>query len=80
MLSNGNRVTNVEKFRRKGEERKLWNNLIGRKGLIGNILRHDTIVKLVLEDYVEGKILRGTPRHVNLQQIMNDINRGNSKT
>lgn len=57
-------MTNVEVLRRTGAEGVLWKNVtIKRSEIIRHILRHDNIVKLVMEGNVEGKICRRRAKH-----------------
>lgn len=55
-------MNNEAVLRKIGYERKL------RKICIGHILRDDSIVKLLTEDYVEGKRSRGMLRQAYVQQ------------
>ena len=68
------RITNEEVLYRVGEKRSLWRNLTKRRDrLIGHILRHEGLVKLVLEGSVGGKNGRGRPRHEYDKQIRVDV-------
>lgn len=44
--------------------------------LIGDILKQDNVVKLLMEGYIERKRSIGRHRHTYLEQIMNDMNSG----
>ena len=67
------KITNEEVLRRMGGEREIWNCIKRRRvELVGHILRHDSIVRTVIEGYIEGKRNRGRPRLEYMEQIMKD--------
>jgi hypothetical protein len=45
----------------------------GRHRLIGHLLRHEGLLKTVIEGTVAGKRCRGRPRLRFIQQIVNDV-------
>jgi hypothetical protein len=47
--------------------------------MIGHILRHESLLKKIIERDVEGHIARGRPRAECMTQIMQDTNKGNYK-
>lgn len=67
------KVTNEEVLRRIGEGRELWKSIRKRRmELVGHILRHNSIVRTIMEGYVEGGRYRGRPRLEYMQQIKED--------
>jgi hypothetical protein len=67
-------VTNEEVFRRTGEKRSLWKDLVKRRDeLIGRLLQHEGTVKTIMEGRKEGKNDRGRPRVAYIKQIMKDV-------
>jgi len=67
------RVTNVEVLERVSEEKLLWKNIVRRRNeWIGHIMRHDGLLKLIIEGRVEGKNRRERPRLEFIQQIIKD--------
>ena len=57
------KISNEEVVRRVGEERSLVNTVIKRKkSWIGHVLRHDCLLKSVIEGRMEGKRCRGRKR------------------
>lgn len=44
--------------------------------MIGHTLRHDSLLKLIIEEYMNGKTGRERPRIEYISQIMNDMNMG----
>jgi hypothetical protein len=59
------RVSNKEVLKRAQEKRVLWNNIVQRRDrLIGHLLRHEGLLKTVIEGTVEGKRCRGRPRQI----------------
>jgi hypothetical protein len=68
------RVSNKEILKRAQEKRVLWNNIVQRRDrLIGHLLRHEGLLKTVIEGTVEGKRCRGRPRLCFIQQIVSDV-------
>jgi hypothetical protein len=56
-------MRNEEVYRRMEEERTLWKNIEKRRTRwIGHTLRHNGLVKNVIEGEIEGKVLRARPR------------------
>lgn len=47
-----------------------------RNNMIGNTLCHDSLLKLIIEGYVDGETGRGKPRIEYISQIMEDIGHG----
>jgi hypothetical protein len=67
------RVTNEEVFRRNGEKRSLWKNLVKKKDeVIGQLLRHEGILKTI-KGRIEDKNYRERSRLVFIKQIMKDV-------
>ena len=67
------RVTNEEILNRLGVKADLWNILTARRNKwVGHLLRHDGLVKIILEGTVEGKNSRGRPRLNYITQVMKD--------
>jgi len=59
------------------EKRKIWKIITKRKNnMIGNILRHYSLLELIIEGYVDGKTERGRPRTEYMSQIMKDMDIG----
>jgi hypothetical protein len=57
------KIRNEEVYRRIDEERTLWNNIEkSRTRWIVHTLRHNGLVKNIIEGKLEGKVLRGRPR------------------
>ena len=57
------RVSNEEVLRRVGEKRSLLRTLSRRRDdLVGHIMRHDGLMKKIVEGQVEGKKGKGRPR------------------
>lgn len=68
------KVTNEEVLKRIGEKRSLWRILTKRRDrLVGHILRHEGLVKMVLEGSVWGKNTVGRPRLEYSKQIQKDV-------
>ena len=68
------KVTNEEVLKRIGEKRSLWRNLTNRRHrLVGHILRHEGLVKMVLEGGVWGKNTVGRLRLEYSKQIQKDV-------
>ena len=64
------RVSNEEVLRRVGEKRSLMKTLIKRQNnLIGQILRHDGLMKTIVEGQVDGKNGKGRPRTKYMEQV-----------
>jgi hypothetical protein len=62
-----------EVFRRHGEKRSLWKNLVKRRGeLIGYLLRHEELLKTTIEGSLEGKNYR-RPTLAYIKQIIKDV-------
>lgn len=67
-------VRNEEVLTRIGEEKCLWNTLTRRRNrMVGHILRHPSLVSLVMEGTVEGKNCRGRQRLQYATQILEDV-------
>ena len=67
------KVTNVEVLERIADGRLLWSNIVRRRNeWIGHIMRHEGLLKLIIEGRVEGKNRRGRPRLEFIQQIIKD--------
>lgn len=65
------RIKNEEVFRRAGEKHTVWKSIKNRKtNLSGHILRHESLIKTILEGMVEGKRYQGRPRLQYLEHIM----------
>lgn len=41
--------------------------------MIRYILRHDSLLKLIIEEYMDGKTVKGRPRMEYISQIMKDV-------
>jgi|AKYZ01.1.fsa_nt_gi Reverse transcriptase (RNA-dependent DNA polymerase). len=69
------RVRNEEVLARMGCGMCLWRSIVRRRTeLIGHTLRHESLLKTVLEGRVEGRRGRGRPRRRYMDQIMRDVN------
>lgn len=56
------RVTNEEVSGRIKEKRQIWKVITKRSGNItGHKLRHDSLMRLIIEGYADGKTGRGRP-------------------
>jgi len=67
------RVTNVEVLERLSDAKLLWNNIVRRRNeWIGHIMRHEGLLKLIIEGTIEGNNRRGRPRLEFIQQIIKD--------
>jgi hypothetical protein len=67
-------VSNYEILKREHEKTVLFNNIVQRRErLIGQLLRHEGLLKTVTEATVEGKMCRGRPRISFIQQIVSDV-------
>lgn len=70
-------ITNEEVYRRVGERRCFLKYLKRRRNhLVGHILRHNGLLKLIIEGTVDGKNSRGRPRLEYMSQIMEDMSCG----
>ena len=68
------KVTNEEVLKRVEEERSLWGTLKRRRDkMIGHILRHEGIVRDILEAETGFKRGRGRPRLQYYNQIVTDV-------
>ena len=68
-------MTNEEVFRRTQEVKSFLRNLKGRRAkFISHILRHNGLVKRMIEGTIEGKNHRGQPRLDYMKQVMVDMN------
>lgn len=68
------RVTKEEAFRRTGEKRCLWKNLVKRRDeLIEHLLRHERIPKTIFEGTIEGKNYSRRPRLAYIRHVMKDV-------
>jgi len=55
-----NRVTNEEVLGRIKEKRQIWKTITKRRdNMIGHTLYHYSLLKLIIEGYVDGKTGRG---------------------
>ncbi|KAF0724219.1 LINE-1 reverse transcriptase [Aphis craccivora] len=74
------KVTNKEILDKIKEQRQIWKSIQSRRGkMIGHILRHQSLLKKIIEGDVEGHISRGRPRTEYMTQIMQDTNKGSYK-
>jgi hypothetical protein len=65
------RITKEEVLRRVGEKRNFMNTVRRRRGRFsGHILRHSSLLQMVLEEEISGKNYRGRPRMECIGQIM----------
>lgn len=68
------RWTNEEVFNKAEEERSFLRWIKRRRArLIGHIIRHDGMLKMIIEGVVEGKNLRGRPRLEYMKQLLRDM-------
>ena len=68
------RVSNEEVLRRVGEKRSLMKTLTRRRNnLVGHILRHDGLMKTIVEGQVDGKNGKGRPRIKYMEQVKKDV-------
>jgi len=68
-----NRVTNVEVLESVLEGKLLWKNIVRRRNeWIGHIMRHNGLLKLIIEGKVGGNNHMGRPRLEFIQQIIKD--------
>jgi len=64
------RVTNEEVLARITEGKLIWKNIFRRRNeWIAHIMRHEGLLKLIIEGSIEGKNHRGRPRLEYIQQI-----------
>jgi len=57
------RITNEEVLERISEEKLIWKYIVRRRNKwIGHIMRHDGLLKLIMEGCIDGKNHRGRPR------------------
>jgi hypothetical protein len=67
-------ITNEEVLARMNCKRSLWYYIVRRRvTMVGHILRHEGLMKTVLEGRVEGKNYRGRPRLEYIEQIIKDV-------
>ena len=67
------RVSNEEVLRRVAEKKCLLKNLKRRRdNLIGHIIRHDGLIKTIVEGQVVGKRCKGRLRMCNIGDIIKD--------
>ena len=68
------KVTNEEVLKRLGEKRSFWKSIVKRRvQLTGHLMRHEGLLKTIIEGYVDGKRPRGRPRLRYMDQIMKDV-------
>jgi hypothetical protein len=66
-------ITNEEVLARMNCKRSLWYHIVRRRvTLVGHILRHEGLMKTVLEGRVEGKHYRGRSRLEYIEQIIKE--------
>ena len=67
-------MTNEQVFNRVGEGRCFLKWIKQRRAqLMGHIIRHDSMLKRIIEGVVEGKNLRGRPRLEYMKQLLRDM-------
>lgn len=67
-------IRNEEVLTMVGEQKSLWKTLVRRRDrLVGHVLRHPSLVSLVMEGLVEGKNGRGRQRLQYATQIVEDV-------
>ncbi|MGP1906500.1 MAG: hypothetical protein ACTS4X_01990 [Candidatus Hodgkinia cicadicola] len=67
-------VTNEEVLERVGEKRSFWESIVRRRvQLTGHIMRHEDLLKIIIEGYVDEKRPRGRPRLRYKDQIVKDV-------
>jgi hypothetical protein len=67
-------VSNKEVLKRAQEKRVLWSNTVQRRDrLMGHLLRHEGLLKTVIEGIVEGKRCTERPRLSFTHQIFSDV-------
>lgn len=58
---------------RISEEKLIWKSIVRRRNeWIGHIMRHEGLLKLIIEGCIDGKNHRGRPRLEYIQQIIKD--------
>uniref|UniRef100_A0A2S2PJ80 Endonuclease-reverse transcriptase n=1 Tax=Schizaphis graminum TaxID=13262 RepID=A0A2S2PJ80_SCHGA len=73
------RITNKEVLDRITEAKLIWKNIVRRRNeWIGHIMRHEGLLKLIIEGCIDGKNRRGRPRLEYIQQIIKDLQGCNS--
>jgi hypothetical protein len=74
------KIRNEKVYRRIDEERTLWNNIEKRRTRwIGHTLRHNRLVKNIIEGKIEGKVPRGSLRDKYMGKIRKYIARNTRK-
>ena len=69
------KITNEEVYQKIGEKNDIWRSIKNRRtGLVGHILRHENMIKMILEGMTEGKRCRGRLRLHYTKQLMEDMN------
>jgi hypothetical protein len=67
-------ITNEEVLARMNCKRSLWYYIVRKRvTMVGHILRHEGLMKTVLEGRVEGKNYRGRPRLEYIEQIIKEV-------
>jgi len=67
------RITNEEVLERTTGGKLIWRNIVKRRNeWIGHIMRHEGLLKLIIEGSIEGKNHRGRSKLEYIQQIIND--------
>lgn len=65
---------------RRRKTQLLWkSNQSRRDKMVGRILRHEDLLKKIIEGYVGGHVRKGIPRAKYTNQIREDINKENCK-
>ena len=68
------KISNEEVLKRAMARRKLWKQIQTRRDkMVGHILRHDSLLKTIIEGNIEGKNARGRPRLEYMTQIREDV-------
>ena len=68
------RVSNEEVLRRVSEKRSILKTLSRRRdNLVGHILRHDGLMKPIVEGQVKGKKGKGRPQMSYIGQVIKDV-------
>jgi hypothetical protein len=66
--------TNEEVLRIVSEKRSLLKVIENRRGkMIGHLLRHDDLIKVIIEGKIEGRRKRGRPRRAYMEQLKENI-------
>ena len=72
------RESNERVLRRVGEKKSLLKTLSRRReNLVGHIMRHDGLMKTIVEGQVEGKKGKGRPRISYIGQVIKDVKEKN---